>query len=244
MPRPALALYTDFGTTDFYVGQMHARALAEAPDTAVVDLHHHAPTFAPGRAGLVLEALVPFLPAEAVVVGVVDPGVGTDRGTLALWSCGHWFVGPDNGLFAPLLADGGWRAHRLEVAREGASASFHGRDIFVPAAAALARGDRMVLGAPVAEPVVVAGERARVVYQDHYGNLMTGLEAPASLAGQILVAGQVIPPARTFGEVAPGALFWYRNSLDRVEIAAREASAARQLGAGPGTPVGWSRPAE
>lgn len=240
MATPPVLLFTDFGTTDFYVGQMHGRLARDAPGTTVVDLHHHAPAFQPGIAGLLLESLVPYLPSPAVVVGVVDPGVGTDRGTLALRTGGHWFVGPDNGLFGFLADAPGAAAYRLATADSGtASVSFHGRDIFAPAAAALARGDLSVLGGAVGAPLRADARREQVLYVDHYGNLLTGFVAPAERRGRLQLAGRSVGPARTFGEVAPGELFWYRNSLDRVEVAAREASAAALLGVGPGAAVAW-----
>ncbi len=241
MAQPVIALYTDFGTRDPYVGQMHAAIAARAPGTAVIDLHHYAPAFEPGPAGLLLEALVPFLPPRAVVVGVVDPGVGTERGTLAVGTRDQWLVGPDNGLFTPLLDGLGTECHRLRVSGDRLpSASFHGRDLFAPAAAELVRGDRMVLGEAVPEPVRAPAGRERILYVDHYGNLITGLRAPAGEAGRLRVAGQELGFARTFAEADRGTLFWYRNSLDLVEVAAREASAASLLGAGPGTPVTWT----
>ena len=241
MAQPMIALYTDFGLSDPYVGQMHAAVLARAPGTAIVDLHHYAPTFAPGPGALLLEALVPFLPAQAVVVGVVDPGVGTERGSLAVWSRGHWFVGPDNGLFSPLLADPGAEAYRLVFpGKDSASASFHGRDIFAPVAAELVRGDRMVLGQAVTDPVRLAPRREQVIYADHYGNLITGLPGPADTSAGLCIAGKELAYARTFGAVEPGELFWYGNSLGLVEVAAREASARGLLGAAEGAPVGWA----
>ncbi|KPV40982.1 hypothetical protein AN478_03320 [Thiohalorhabdus denitrificans] len=240
MSQPVIALFTDFGVSDPYVGQMHARLVAEAPQARIVDLHHYAPAFSPGPAGLLLEALVPHLTPGSVVVGVVDPGVGTARGSLALATDEHWFVGPDNGLFASVLEAREGRCFRLrEPEGDGLSVSFHGRDLFGPAAAALARGDRMVLGEEVAEPVRAEARRDAVLYVDHYGNLMTGLVPPEDGGARLRVEGRNIPFARTFGEVGPGELFWYRNSLDRVEIAAREGSAAKRLGAGTGTAVAW-----
>jgi hypothetical protein len=241
MTQPVIALFTDFGVTDPYVGQLHAAIHNRAPGTLVVDLHHYAPAFEPGPAGLLLEALLPYLPERAAVVGVVDPGVGTERGSLALWSRGHWLVGPDNGLFSPLLDDPGGSCYRIDLAGQAAaSASFHGRDVFAPAAAELGRGDRLVLGPAVDEPVRLNPDRGRVIYCDHYGNLVTGLPAPEDPSGELHVSGHQLSPARTFGEVAPGELFWYRNSLGLVEVAAREASARDQLGVGAGTPVAWA----
>ncbi|MEF8793474.1 SAM hydrolase/SAM-dependent halogenase family protein [Thiohalorhabdus sp.] len=241
MSQPVIALYTDFGNTDPYVGQMHAALLTKALGTSVVDLHHYAPAFAPGPAGLLLEALLPFLPEQAVVVSVVDPGVGTDRGTLALWSRGHWLVGPDNGLFGPLLDEPDAVAYRLNVkGHEAASATFHGRDVFAPAAAELARGHRMVLGESVPHPVRLASRRDQIIYCDHYGNLMTGLQIPADTGYWLRVRDRDLSYARTFGDVAPGEPFWYGNSLGLVEVAVREDSARYALDAGEGTSVAWS----
>ncbi|MFA9459669.1 SAM hydrolase/SAM-dependent halogenase family protein [Thiohalorhabdus sp. Cl-TMA] len=239
MAQPVITLFTDFGITDPYVGQMHARIMADAPQARVIDLHHYAPAFNPGQAGLLLEALLPYLAPRMVVVGVVDPGVGTSREALVVETPEHWFVGPDNGLFAPLLERQGVRCYRMHAPGQGVlSASFHGRDLFAPVAAALSRGDRMVLDGLVDQPVRVESRREEVLYVDHYGNLMTGLPVPAE-GGRLRIEGRTVDFARTFGEVGPGELFWYRNSLDRVEIAAREGSAAKRLGAGTGTPVSW-----
>lgn len=239
---PPIYLFTDFGFTDPYVGQMHARLVTEAPGTPVVDLHHYAPAFRPDLAGLLLGALLPYLPAGGVVVGVVDPGVGTERGELAVHRDGRWLVGPDNGLFSPVLGPGG-RAYRLALpARSGESVSFHGRDRFAPAAAALARGENGVLGPEVARPVRSEAVAEQVIYRDHYGNLITGLqtESQPDPQARLALAGTTMGHGRTFGDVAPGALFWYANSLGLVEVAAREASAAECLGVGPGQPVAWA----
>ncbi|HKJ87380.1 MAG TPA: SAM-dependent chlorinase/fluorinase, partial [Gammaproteobacteria bacterium] len=215
MGQPVIALFTDFGITDPYVGQMHARIIAETPHARVIDLHHYAPAFNPDQAGLLLEALVPHLAPGTVLVGVVDPGVGTARDTLVVSTPEHWLVGPDNGLFAPLIDSRPASCYRMRVPGEGAlSPSFHGRDLFAPVAAALARGDQGVLGEVVAEPVPSAPRRAEVLYVDHYGNLMTGLEVPEDPGARLRVEGRSIEYARTFGEVGPGQLFWYRNSLD------------------------------
>lgn len=241
MSQPAIALFTDFGVTDPYVGQMHAAIHARAPGAAIIDLHHYAPAFSPAKAGLLLDALAPFLDRGTVVVGVVDPGVGTERGTLAVSVAGLWLVGPDNGLFAPFIeAEEGASCYRLEAPNEVVSTTFHGRDLFAPAGAELLRGDRLVLGDRVPDPVRTSTERAQVIYVDHYGNLFTGLPVPDEPERHRLrIADRELPFARTFGEVALGGSFWYRNSLDRVEVAAREDSASRILGVGLGSPVAW-----
>ncbi len=244
MTQSVIALFTDFGVSDPYVGQMHTAILARNPPRPIVDLHHYAPAFAPEPASLLLEALASYLTQGSVVVGVVDPGVGTDRRSLAVSAAGLWLVGPDNGLFTSLLEIEGSACFRLKGPEaEQASASFHGRDIFAPAGAELARGNDAILGEVVADPVRVNPDRAQVIYVDHYGNLFTGLVAPSKPDDwRLRIRGRELEFARTFGELQPGELFWYRNSLDRVEIAAREYSAARALDGRPGTPVSWIRP--
>lgn len=243
MTQKAIALFTDFGVTDPYVGQMHAAIRMRASTPPIIDLHHYSPAFAPDPAGLLLESLLPYLASGTVVIGVVDPGVGTARQALAVSARGLWLVGPDNGLFSPLIdSDEDAECFRLRPPDIGrASATFHGRDIFAPVGAELARENEEVLGGPVSDPVRIAPQRDRIIYVDHYGNLFTGLPVPPRPEKQRLrIAGQDLGFARTFGDVEPGELFWYRNSLGRVEVAARERSAASLLGVQePGAPVDW-----
>lgn len=242
MHRSPVYLFTDFGLADPYVGQVHARLLAESPGVPVVDLHHYAPPFRPDLAARLLEALLDHLPPGGIVVGVVDPGVGTERGELAVEAGKRWFVGPDNGLFAAPLTDPQARAYRLALPQTaGVSVSFHGRDRFAPAAAALARGDDSVLGEEVGRPILGERVREEVIYSDHYGNLITGIPGEdVPLAGNLVIGGREVGAGRTFGAVPPGELFWYVNSLGLVEVAAREASAAAELGLGVGAPVCWT----
>lgn len=163
-----ILLFTDFGWTGPYVGQMKAVLAADAPGAALVDLMHDAPAFAPGPAGRLLAALLRDLPAPPdapgpatdtatdtapdVVLGVVDPGVGTARRPIAVRAGGRVFVGPDNGLFGPAVAAAGdprrADAWTLTLRPTRLSASFHGRDLFAPAAAAVARGEA-VPGSPI-----------------------------------------------------------------------------------------------
>jgi hypothetical protein len=242
MSQEPIYLFTDFGLQDPYVGQMRARLFADAPTAAVIDLHHHAPAYRPGIAGMLLANLVAQLPPGGCVIGVVDPGVGTQRGELAVHSGDRWLVGPDNGLFSAALANPGAEAYRLRLpCNPQESVSFHGRDRFAPAGAALVKGDFTVLGERAEEPIRDRPPREQVIYRDHYGNLMTGIagqEAPTG-SPRLLLGGHAIPRGRTFGEQDPGALFWYINSQGLVEVAAREASAADKLGLGPGAGAHW-----
>lgn len=227
-------LYTDFGAADIYVGQVKAVLHANAPASPVIDLLHDAPPFRIEESAHLLAALALRLPPAAVAIAVVDPGVGSDRGAVALEADGRWFVGPDNGLLSVLAARSrGTRVVPIDWMAAPESVSFHGRDLFAPAAARIARGatelDR-VASKPRLEVEFGADDLARIVYIDHYGNAMTGLRAAAIDAGcRIEVEGETLTRARVFCAAPRGALFWYENSLGLVEIAANQASAAERL---------------
>lgn len=229
-----IALFTDFGLRDPYVGQLHAVLARDAPGIPVIDLFHAVPDFDVRAGAYLLPALAAELPPGTVLVCVVDPGVGGARRALWLEADGHRYVGPDNGLFelvarrarALECREIRWRPPRL-------SASFHGRDQFAPVAARLARGLAVEsLPASLARPAGAwPDDLPVVVYVDHYGNAITGLRAARCPPGaNLTVAGTRLAPARVFGEVAPGTAFWYENSTGLVEIAVNQGSAAARLG--------------
>ena len=234
-------LFDDFGWQGPYTGQMKTVLARQAAGIPVIDLMHDAPAFRPQAAGALLAALVPWLPASAVVLAVVDPGVGTGRLPCIVEADGRHFVGPANGLFDRVArrADS-VRVWRIDWRPETLSASFHGRDLFAPAAAMLATGrafDRspMEPGQPAAP---VEPELAEVIYIDSYGNAMTGLCADAVPETAVIRRGeQMFRHARTFGEVPPGEGFWYVNSLGLVELAVNQGSAAQRYGLEIGAPV-------
>jgi S-adenosylmethionine hydrolase len=241
-----ITLLTDFGTADSYVAELKGVLLSSAPNTALVDVTH---AIAPGdvRAGAYLlgRAWHRF-PRGTVHLAVVDPGVGTDRAALALTAHGHYFVGPDNGLFTFVLRDSEVQIVLLPTP-DGASATFHGRDLFAPAAAALAGGAtlaklgdaftampaRLVYAEPHYEGKSVVGE---VVYVDRFGSLVTNLTPELVPPYAILeVEGLEVGALRTtFGDVPTGGLVAYLGSGGQVEIAVRDGSAARRLGMGVG----------
>ncbi|MEE3626412.1 SAM-dependent chlorinase/fluorinase [Nitrospirillum sp. BR 11752] len=275
-------LYTDFGWSGPYVGQMRAALAARAPGTPIIDLMHDAPAFDPPAAGRLLAAILPatlaalpLITIPAVFLAVVDPGVGTDRRPLAVSLSGKlgrpvWLVGPDNGLFRPLIHDtiatGGlaeaweitWRPPALSV-------SFHGRDLFAPVAARVAEGRELgdwarplaVDDLTGAAPSRERGEgdtagNSRILYIDSYGNGWTGLRPTGSLDGTVAPdarlwvggpeGGRAVEAARTFGAVPRGAAFWYVNSSGLVEIAVNQGRADQVLGFTLGSPVGVRAP--
>lgn len=242
-----LVLFTDFGWGGPYVGQMKAVLCRDAPRVPVVDLMHDAPAFDPEAAAYLLAAFVETLPADCVVVGVVDPGVGGPREAVMVHAGRRWFVGPENGLFntvALQARDARW--WRLDWRPASLSASFHGRDLFAPAAARLASGTAPErLGSPLASPVpsAWAADRAAIVYIDGYGNAMTGLRAAAVPADASLeVSGLRLVSAATFSAVAAGQPFWYANSSGLVEIAVNQGRADRLPGVACGAAVRVARP--
>ncbi len=236
-------LFTDFGDRASYTGQMTAVLRRRAPEVDVVTLTSFAPAFDPYRSAYLLAAERVIARPGDVVLAVVDPGVGTDRAPLALRADGVWYVGPDNGLFALVARRAREvRSHAITWRPEHLSASFHGRDLFAPTAAALARGTTAGLEsrAPSPSGTEWPDDLDQIVFVDDYGNAMTGRRAETLAADTVLeVPGADAPlrRRRTFADDAAATGFWYENSLGLVEIAAREASAAARFDLAIGTPV-------
>ena len=237
-----IVILTDFGVSGPYLGQMRAVLQAHAAGIDVVDLFPDLPVCNVRASAYLLPACTQFLPEGTVCLCVVDPGVGTERKALALRIDGGWYVGPDNGLFSLLIR----RAREVEVYEirwrpEQLSDSFHGRDLFAPVAARLARGDISGLEWISAEDLLEPrwpDELPEVVYVDHFGNLVTGLLAGLVSKTTILeVQGTPCRYCRTFAEADPGQLFWYENSNGLVELALNLGNAAADLGVHLGSPV-------
>lgn len=226
-------LYTDFGSTDIYVGQVKAVLHRGAPGCTVIDLLNDAPRFDIVASAHLLAALAPRLPAQAITLAVVDPGVGGSRAPVAMQADGRWYVGPDNGLMSVVAARAAaMRCFALSGAQPE-SVSFHGRDLFAPVVAAIAGGASQsgALGEekPRLNVELDPGELPQVIYIDHYGNAMTGLRALGART-QLRIGQRAVSHARVFSEVGRDELFWYVNSIGLVEIAANQSSAADLLG--------------
>jgi S-adenosylmethionine hydrolase len=246
-------LTTDFGAGSGYPAQMKGVLLSAVPGAQIVDVSHDVPPQDVLAGALLLEACLPWFPASAVHVAVVDPGVGTARRALCVRDAdGRTFVAPDNGLLTPFLREGA-RAFEVEPGRAlppPRSATFHGRDLFAPAAAFLAKGgDPAALGRAVPDPVRLAWPAAErrggevlgeTLAADSFGNLVTSIRE-ADLAGAPAVearaGGRPARWVRTYGEASPGELVALVGSGGRVEIAVREGSAAALLGRVRGVPV-------
>jgi S-adenosylmethionine hydrolase len=245
-----ITLLTDFGTSDSYVAEIKGVLLSRVPTATVVDVTHDVPAGDVRAGRYVLSRVWPRFPAGTVHLAVIDPGVGTARRALAAQAGGHCFVGPDNGLLSGLPDD--VRFVTLPVLRD-ASPTFHGRDVFAPAAARLAAGARLDdLGPPVADVirgtaaaprVVESAVLGEVVYIDRFGNLISNIPKDVIRLGATITVGETTIGLvrRTFGDVAVGMPVAYVGSGGTVEIGVREGSAARALGVGVGAVVAASR---
>jgi hypothetical protein len=248
---PPIVLLTDYGADDWYAGVLHGVLLARSPGAALVDLTHSVPPGDVAAGAFILENAWRWFAEGTVFLVVVDPGVGTERRPLAVRAAGRFFVGPDNGVLSPALSASDAEARQIEGSAVGAvalSPTFHGRDLFAPAAAALHRGTAFdSLGPVVSNPVIRGPEVlvvsqdllvGRVVYVDRFGNCITdipegALERFLGGAGAPLVrlgTHAVRRWARTYGEAAEGEALALIGSSGRLEIAVRGGDAARRLG--------------
>ncbi|MFB6247624.1 MAG: S-adenosyl-l-methionine hydroxide adenosyltransferase family protein [Salinibacter sp.] len=204
-----VTITTDFGTADAYVPAMKGTMLSIAPQARLVDVTHQIDPQDVMESAFVLKTARPFFPSGSVHLVVVDPGVGTERRAVALRHDGHWYVGPDNGVF-PLVLDGETPEAMVELDNPNAwrtdtpSTTFHGRDIFSPVAAHLAAGRSLdALGTPIdtleslhwAEPTTDDGiVQGWIVHIDHFGNCITNIRR-STLHQALALDGDVGPEA-------------------------------------------------
>ncbi|HZJ53150.1 MAG TPA: SAM-dependent chlorinase/fluorinase [Myxococcaceae bacterium] len=253
-----ITLLTDFGLEDGYVAAMKGVIAGIAPEARVVDVTHLVPPQDVPFARFRLLTVAPFFPAGTIHVAVVDPGVGTARRAVAIrCRSGSCFVGPDNGLLSGALeADPPLGAVELTEPRfwrtETPSATFHGRDVFAPVAAHLARGvtlealgaalppDRLVRLELQGPTPVPGGAEGAVQAADRFGNLISNVPAtllPRDGAWSASIAGRTLPGRRAYGDVPPGEALALVGSHGFVEIAVHRGDARHALGAGVGDPV-------
>ena len=237
-----IVLFTDFGLNGPYTGQMKAVLHRMAPGTPAIDLFADAPAGNPKASAYLLATYAAWFPTGTVFLCVVDPGVGGARPAVIIEADERWFVGPDNGLFELIQRRAGkTRSLQIEWKPEHLSASFHGRDLFAPIAAMLARGDPppgRQRGDELQRQTDWPDDLGEIVYIDHFGNAMTGMRAAMLVPNAALAtAGRVLQRARTFGDRPPGEAFWYENSNGLAEIAVNQGRADRELGLTIGKPV-------
>ncbi len=248
-----ITLITDFGTKEGYVGAMKGVILSIAPEVQIVDITHDIPFGLVSKASLVLESIQRYYPAGTVHLVVVDPGVGSRRRAVAVESAGQFFVGPDNGVLEPAYrADKIFNCFELSDPKyhlQPVSFTFHGRDIFAPAAAYLARGVKLEkLGKQVQNPVrlasgrkkIISNERliGRVIYADRFGNLITDITAQElellsrdkSRLGVSICGKRIEGISDYYSQGAQGKLIALVGSTGRLEVASTMDSAFDHLG--------------
>jgi S-adenosyl-L-methionine hydrolase (adenosine-forming) len=263
-PFHCLTFLTDYGLEDAFVAVCHGIAAQIAPDIRITDITHLIPPGDIKRGAVVLAQAVPYFP-PAVHVAVVDPGVGTSRRAVAVEAGGSLFLGPDNGLLTEAVALAGGATRAVELTNRTLwrdteiPATFHGRDIFLPAAAWLATGVPLdqagdpinvasLVTLPRPEYRVTSGEaRAEVVTVDRFGNAQLSLPgsaadeagfAPGTIITLTWDGHQITAPfATTFGDVEPGGLVCYRDSSGWIALAIAGGNAARRLGLRTGTTI-------
>lgn len=260
-PAPIITLTTDFGRQDGYVGAMQGVILSICPTARLLDISHQIPPQDIRTAAFVLYQAFSYYPAQTIHCVVVDPGVGSNRRAIAVRTSHGIFVGPDNGVFSLVLA--ATPVNVLEAVTlinndfqlPGVSATFHGRDIFAPAAAHLANGVPVSQLGPRAINLVrldfgpkpdqrkpgeagldeTGGQASRVIHIDRFGNLILSLTRhDISDPEQVTftIGSHVIKSLQaTFADVAEGELLAYTgSSRDHIEIAIRNGNAAQSLG--------------
>lgn len=261
MARPIITLTSDFGLNDHFVGTMKGVILDIVPQAEIVDICHSVQAFDILDGALALAQAYHYFPSGTVHLVIVDPGVGTARRPILASSEQYNFVAPDNGVLSLMYA----REERLNVRHitadhyflQPVSNTFHGRDIFAPVAAYLAKGvdhekfgdeitDYVRFNAPKPKPIDAKSMRGVVLRVDRFGNLITNFapqDVPALFAAtpppfKMVVGKREITSVKTnYGEGAPNEVFGIVGSMGYLEIAANRAAAAQLLGASKGSEV-------
>jgi S-adenosyl-L-methionine hydrolase (adenosine-forming) len=257
-----LAIITDFGYRDHYVGAMKGVIASIAPKAVVIDITHGIPAQSIVAGAIALRESWRYFPPRTVFLGVVDPGVGTSRAPIAIeTSAGARFVGPDNGLLWLAANEAGiTRIVKLTSPRHrltNVSATFHGRDIFAPAAAYLWRGTSISSLGPALRPNSIARLelprpvdsarelRGEVIYVDGFGNLVSNIDRPAAerfgarfrhkYLSVRIKGGAAMRILDAYGDAPNGVPLAIFGSFSLLEVAIRDGNAAAHFAAGPGS---------
>jgi len=258
MPRPIITLTTDFGLSDHFVGAMKGVILAIAPNADIVDISHELPPYSVSEACFLVGEATPWFPKKTIHVVVIDPGVGSARRPILVEAAGQYFIGPDNGVFSMVRAAAG-KSKVREITNPKwmlpkVSRTFHGRDIFAPSGAHLAKGaspsqagkliaDALQLRLAAPEQTNKRAWTGVVLKIDRFGNMITNFKAadfervrtgPFELA---IGFERLSKLATNYAEGGYGELFVIEGSSGYLEISANQAHAAKKLGCGVGAPV-------
>ncbi|MEI8102698.1 MAG: SAM-dependent chlorinase/fluorinase [Chlorobium sp.] len=257
--HPVIVLMTDFGLADTFIGQMKGVIVSLAPSAQIIDLTHAISPQNIVQGAFLLGKSRHFFPDGTIFIAIVDPGVGTSRKAIAIKTDRYTFLAPDNGLLTKILQSDNIR-HCVQITKEHymlrtQSSTFHGRDVFSPAAAHLASGvSPLELGnemdpskcTTILLPDCTTSDNGRswngqIISVDHFGNLVTSIDSESiDFSREWLVETKGCPPlpiSITYGEVADQQLLAYVGSSGMIEIAVRNGHAAKLLGLGDGAPV-------
>ncbi len=247
--RP-IALLTDFGLSDPYVGQVKGVLALLAPGATIIDITHNVAPFQVGQASFFLAASLPHFPPNTVFACVVDPGVGTSQRIILAQSQDRLFLAPDNGLLGLALHEQETSVWDVTAHAHKASSTFHGRDVYAPLAAALATGEPpSSLGEPLKSTKLVRHEsstptklsddqlgrmvQCHVLHIDHFGNVVVSL-LPGNMYERIAPAKSAITGSprmvRTYGDLSHGELGLLCGSQGFMELAVNQGSASQVLG--------------
>ena len=239
-----IIICTDYGSS-IYTGQVIAKIASIAPQVPVINAIDDLPVFDAKASAYLLNALVRNLPETCIIVAVVDPSVGGERAPVCFKHGSRWFIGPDNGLFSRIVRHTNEVIFRIDLdGCAGLSPTFHGRDLFGPAAAALSLDENSLSKTKIGNSATVKFSKQwpddlnEIIYIDSFGNGMSGISAGSLCRESVLrVNGVEYKQAEKFCDVAPGDRFWYENSIGLVEFALNQDSAASKFGLRIGTPV-------
>jgi len=260
---PTIALLTDFGWNDPYAGAVQGAILSINPDARIITITHEAPNYDIREASYILATAAKQFPAGTIFLAVVDPGVGGSRRPVIVETLdGKFFVGPDNGIFTDVIRSLGFKRaveinNVLWFRRGAISNTFHGRDIFAPAAARLSQGKKITDAGPeISDPVLLGrapaelterGITGEMIHNDHYGNLITNIPAPhlaksgwrAGMDLEFSVREQTVSAkfVERFNSVPQGEFLLIINGQGLLELARNMASAADSLKASAGDSV-------
>ena len=256
MKRPVITFTTDFGTCDHFAGVMKGVVLGICPGADLVDISHEVKPFEIAQGAFLVAQAYPYFPAGTVHVAIVDPGVGSARRPLLIEAAGQYFIGPDNGVLAMVYTGVPHKARHITSEKyflEPVSRTFHGRDVFSPVAAHLAKAGRPARFGPVVadhyKPAFDKPQRTArrvwsgvVLHADRFGNLITTLHTrdfpdfglkPFELAIGTRKLDRLVS---NYAEMPPGEAFVIAGSSGFLEVAVNQGSAAARLGCGPGAP--------
>jgi len=231
-----IILFTDFTYNGPYVGQLKAVIYKKNHNAKIIDLMHDAPAFKPQYAGLLLNSIIQYCPANSVFCCVIDPGVGSQREAIVIETNGHYFVGPDNGLFEYVVrSHTDFKVYAINWQPDALSNTFHGRDIFAPIASEVCEGNLQNLKLANEDHLKRFdwdSNLQEIIYIDSFGNLMTGIKSASLTENSVLeFNGQRVDFVTTFSKMQGRKLCWYKNSNGLVELAINSQHTAKLLNA-------------